>query len=95
MERELRVVCGRAPQQDLEADLGEEGQPNDQQVLEPVHQQPQGVDGEDLLLRKRAQPASALGARGSSRGTARTALSPRRPQMRSDSSEIMARIGLS
>ena len=34
--------------------------------------------------------ASALGARGSCRGTARTALSPRRPQMRS--SEIMARI---
>ena len=39
--------------------------------------------------------ASALGARGSSRGTARTALSPRRPQMRSDSSEVMAQICLS
>ena len=45
---------------------------------------------EDLLPRKRAQAprgrsvtaASALGARGSSRGTARTA-GPRRPQMRS------------
>ena len=36
-----------------EADLREEGQPNRQQVLEPVHQQPHGVDGED---RKRAQP---------------------------------------
>ena len=105
------VVYGRARQQDLEADLREEGQPNRQQVLEPVHQQPHGVDGEDLLPRKRAQPqlavqaaprgrssvtaASALGARGSSRGTARTAARPRRPQMRSDSSEVMARIGLS
>ena len=39
--------------------------------------------------------ASALGARGSSRGTARTAARPRRPQMRSDSSEVMVRIGLS
>ena len=39
--------------------------------------------------------ASALGARGFCRGTARTAARPRRPQMRSDSSEIMARIGLS
>ena len=41
------VVYGRARQQDLEADLREEGQPNRQQVLEPVHQQPHGVDGED------------------------------------------------
>ena len=39
--------------------------------------------------------ALALGARGSFRGNARTALRPRRPQMRSDSSEVMARIGLS
>ena len=99
----------RARQQDLEADLGEEGQPNCQQVLEPVHQQPHGVDGEDLLPRKRAQPhvqaaprgcssftaASSLGARGSSRDTARTALRPRRPQMRPVSLEVMARIGLS
>ena len=46
------VVYGRARQQDLEADLREEGQPNRQQVLEPVHQQPHGVDGEDLLPRK-------------------------------------------
>ena len=50
------VVYGRARQQDLEADLGEEGQPNCQQVLEPVHQQPHGIDGEDLLPRKRVQP---------------------------------------
>ena len=50
------IVYGRARQQDLEADLREEGQPNRQQVLEPVHQQPHGVDGEDLLPRKRAQP---------------------------------------
>ena len=49
------VVYGRARQQDLEADLRKEGQPNRQQVLEPVHQQPHGVDGEDLLPRKRAQ----------------------------------------
>ena len=53
------VVYGRARQQDLEADLREEGQPNRQQVLEPVHQQPHGVDGEDLLPRKRAQPQLA------------------------------------
>ena len=33
------IVCSRARQQDLEADLGEEGQPNGKQVLEPVHQQ--------------------------------------------------------
>ena len=98
------VVRSRARQQDLEADLGEEGQPNCQQVLEPVHQQPHGIDGEDLLPRKRAQPqlagssvtaALALGARGSSKGTARTAARLRRPQMRSDSSEVMVRIGLS
>ena len=50
------VVRSRARQQDLEADLGEEGQPNCQKVLEPVHQQPHGIDGEDLLPRKRAQP---------------------------------------
>ena len=53
------VVYGRVCQQDLEADLREEGQPNRQQVLEPVHQQPHGVDGEDLLPRKRAQPQVA------------------------------------
>ena len=53
------VVYGRARQQDLEADLREEGQPNRQQVLEPVHKQPHGVDGEDLLPRKRAQPQLA------------------------------------
>ena len=73
----------------LEADLGEEGQPNCQQVLEPVHQQPRGIDGEDGSAphgRSSVTAASALGARGSSKGTARTALSPRRPQMRSDSS---------
>ena len=74
------IVRSRARQQDLEADLREEGRPNRQQVLEPVHQQPHGVDGEDLL------PA-ALGACSSSTNTARTALRPRRPQM--------ARIGLS
>ena len=53
VERELHpvlilVVYGRARQQDLEADLGEEGQPNGQQV-----------SGEDLLPRKRAQPPLA------------------------------------
>ena len=53
------IVRSRARQQDLEADLREEGQPNRQQVLEPVHQQPHGVDGEDLLPRKRAQPQLA------------------------------------
>ena len=58
VERELHpvlvlIVCSRARQQDLE------GQPNCQQVLEPVHQQPHGVDGEDLLPRKRAQPQLA------------------------------------
>ena len=42
------IVYGRARQQDLEADLREEGQPNRQQVLEPVHQ-----------ARKRAQPQLA------------------------------------
>ena len=63
-------------------------------------QQPHGVDGEDLLPRKRAQRSSrvqaalhgrssataalALGARGSSRGTARTALSPRRVRQLGD-----------
>ena len=41
VERELHpvlvlIVRSRARQQDLEADLGEEGQPNCQQVLEPV-----------------------------------------------------------
>ena len=46
-------------QQDLKPNLVEEGQPNCQQVLEPVHQQPHGVDGEDLLPRKRAQPQLA------------------------------------
>ena len=55
----LLVVYGRARQQDLEADLREEGQPNRQQVLEPVHQQPHGVDGEDLL------EEGAAAARGS------------------------------
>ena len=35
------------------------GRQQDQQVLEPVHQQPHGVDGEDLLPRKRAQPQFA------------------------------------
>ena len=53
------ATSNRARQQDLEADLREEGQPNRQQVLEPVHQQPHGVDGEDLLPRKRAQPQLA------------------------------------
>ena len=53
------IVRSRARQQDLEADLRQEGQPNRQQVLEPVHQQPHGVDGEDLLPRKRAQPQLA------------------------------------
>ena len=41
VERELHplvlIVRSRVRQQDLEADLGEEGQPNCQQVLEPVH----------------------------------------------------------
>ena len=95
-----------ARQQDLEADFREEGQPNRQQVLEPVHQQPHGVDGEDLLPRKAqpqlAGPSGRAGAALSQRprrweraAPPRTALRPRRPQMRSDSSEVMARIGLS
>ena len=49
------IVRSRARQQDL-------GQPNCQQVLEPVHQQPHGVDGEDLLPRKRAQVTAASAA---------------------------------
>ena len=93
------VVYGRARQQDVEADLREEGQPNRQQVLEPVHQQPHGAAAARGSKRPRGRSsvtaALALGARGSSRGTARTAARPRRPQMRSDSSEVMARIGLS
>ena len=62
-----------ARQQDLEADLGKEGQPNGQQVPELVHQQLQGVDGEDLLPTTAAGCAGAVqsGTRGSSRGTAR------------------------
>ena len=64
----------------LEADLREEGQPNRQQVLEPVHQQPHGVDGEDLLPRKRAQPQLAVQAapRGRSSVTAASALGARK-----------------
>ena len=54
------VVYGRARQQDLEADLREEGQPNRQQVLEPVHQQPHG---EDLLPRKRPSVSFATDER--------------------------------
>ena len=76
------------------------------------HPGPDGRDGELPGLLPGAVGArhlitdeqSALGARGSSRGTARTALRPRQEeaatvwraaQMRSDSSEVMARIGLS
>ena len=46
-------------QQELEADLGEEEQPNGQRGLELVHQQPQGVHSEDFLPWKRAQPQLA------------------------------------
>ena len=103
------VVYGRARQQDLEADLGEEGQPNWSWSRSTSSRMASMVKtccpgrGRSRSSRVQAAPhrrssvtaASALGARGSSKGTARTALSPRRPQMRSDSSEIMARIGLS
>ena len=81
------------------AGLREEGQPNRQQVLEPVHQQPHGVDGGPA-----AQEEGAAAASGPARAQlchsglgARSArlLQRHRPQMRSDSSEVMARIGLS
>ena len=63
VERELHpvlvlIVRSRARQQDLEADLGEEGQPNCQQV----HQQPRGADGEDPAAQEEAAAAHGSAA---------------------------------
>ena len=52
-------ILRRAGQQQLEADLGEEGQRHSQHVLKPVHQQPHRVHGEHVLPRQRAQPQLA------------------------------------
>ena len=87
VERELHpvlvlIVCSRARQQDLEADLGEEGQPNGQQVLRSTSSRTASMvktccpgRGRSRSSRVQAAPrgrssltaASALGARGSSR----------------------------
>ena len=117
------VVYGRARQQDLEADLREEGQPNRRSWSRSTSSRmasmvktssflstdrgrylywvdaalgalnwallPEGAyTGARLAAWISSNFATAtcglaLGARGSSRGTARTALRPRRPQMRS------------